>query len=1186
MADDYSWKARIDVEVTNSAKTTSELDRIVKLLEKLSSTAGKSLKELVNVNENLLKSAQGASKAMDQTANSAEKLNDSLTPPRVRYALYDVASALQNVQDATIGVVKAVSDVGRAYESAFTDVQRTVATNVSQLGAIGQQLRELSTQIPVTFQDLTKIAQLGGQLGIAAGDITGFTKTVAQFSSLSGVSIEETAKSLGSLSELLNVPTRDFDALGSAIAQVGVDSVATEKEILAVANQIGGVAATAGLTADYVVGLSGALASLRIPAEQSRGALTKVFQQINRAAAQGGEKLNTFASVMGITAEKAKVLAETDMQGFFNQLISGLSRYNPQDLTTALDDLNLNELRVTNVLTKLSGNISLVNRLTGLSADAYDNAGVLAQLYGYKVEDLDAKIQILTNSWNNLLDALGAPVNEALKPVVDGITEVVNSLRILQESEISKGITVVVAGFVAMIGVLASLGATSALTIASIYALQTAIAGLGWASATSGLKQLTAVLFGLQAGSRAAAAGMLLFKGALLTTGIGAIIVGIGFLIDEFARLAKSADQTFTSMVPDTSGLGDALRADIDARSAALVAGNQKVVDSFIAVKPFVEGVDSNYQDYQDTLKRTADVLGISMPAAIKKLNGGLAGNTRYIGENTRAWIRNTLIMSEQFQNLMTVEVVDGLKTVGVTFDQMVTDISNNGLDSTLQSYSSKINDLFESGQIDFTEATRLLNLINQYFGAEWFNESSGNIRDIGLLIEGLGNVVGFTDIPAAGADVGWIDDYVSGLNDLSDAAAGAAAEVYTLVDYANDLSSVLSRTLDIRWQSVLAADDLADSWDELRRRIDEARNSILGLTSTRDRLEYFLSIAIAAGDTLRANEIRAELAQTNQDLADATDAASTELNGNSSAARRNRRALYDILQANMDYIAALAESGASQETLRDVAADLRQDFLDQALAMGFSQDQAETFAASFGDLDTVIGQLPRNLTVTFNGNPALQAMREFVANANNILGGVDPNTDEISTALENAYDEVTALFAGKPALQIKLEGVTDFKGFKRLLKNEIDYVLAQMNRYGYSDAAARYVGKLQGILATIAGYAGGGFTGQGGKYEPAGIVHKGEFVIPKQMVNQSTGLPHADALGRMQPQSAPARSSFANGGFANGTMMVSLSPDDRALLRSVGATGDVVLTVDSREIARANARGARLVTSEGGYLV
>lgn len=44
-------------------------------------------------------------------------------------------------------------------------------------------------------------------------------------------------------------------------------------------------------------------------------------------------------------------------------------------------------------------------------------------------------------------------------------------------------------------------------------------------------------------------------------------------------------------------------------------------------------------------------------------------------------------------------------------------------------------------------------------------------------------------------------------------------------------------------------------------------------------------------------------------------------------------------------------------------------------------------------------------------------------------------------------------------------------------------------------------------------GWATGGYTGRGGTYEPAGIVHRGEYVIPKTHVNQSTGLPDFDKL-------------------------------------------------------------------------
>jgi hypothetical protein len=40
-----------------------------------------------------------------------------------------------------------------------------------------------------------------------------------------------------------------------------------------------------------------------------------------------------------------------------------------------------------------------------------------------------------------------------------------------------------------------------------------------------------------------------------------------------------------------------------------------------------------------------------------------------------------------------------------------------------------------------------------------------------------------------------------------------------------------------------------------------------------------------------------------------------------------------------------------------------------------------------------------------------------------------------------------------------------------------------------------------------VAGFAEGGYTGDGGKYTPAGIVHKGEFVINKENTRKYRGI-------------------------------------------------------------------------------
>jgi hypothetical protein len=69
---------------------------------------------------------------------------------------------------------------------------------------------------------------------------------------------------------------------------------------------------------------------------------------------------------------------------------------------------------------------------------------------------------------------------------------------------------------------------------------------------------------------------------------------------------------------------------------------------------------------------------------------------------------------------------------------------------------------------------------------------------------------------------------------------------------------------------------------------------------------------------------------------------------------------------------------------------------------------------------------------------------------------------------------------------------------------------LASVSSYGGALAA---IGILAALVAAFSmGFAEGGYTGAGGKYEPAGIVHRGEFVMPADAVNR-IGLPALEAM-------------------------------------------------------------------------
>jgi hypothetical protein len=63
--------------------------------------------------------------------------------------------------------------------------------------------------------------------------------------------------------------------------------------------------------------------------------------------------------------------------------------------------------------------------------------------------------------------------------------------------------------------------------------------------------------------------------------------------------------------------------------------------------------------------------------------------------------------------------------------------------------------------------------------------------------------------------------------------------------------------------------------------------------------------------------------------------------------------------------------------------------------------------------------------------------------------------------------------------------------------------------------------------LSASGGFASGGYTGDGGKYEVAGVVHRGEFVMPQETVSR-VGLGNLEAIknGRSPSTGAPSIAS------------------------------------------------------------
>lgn len=75
------------------------------------------------------------------------------------------------------------------------------------------------------------------------------------------------------------------------------------------------------------------------------------------------------------------------------------------------------------------------------------------------------------------------------------------------------------------------------------------------------------------------------------------------------------------------------------------------------------------------------------------------------------------------------------------------------------------------------------------------------------------------------------------------------------------------------------------------------------------------------------------------------------------------------------------------------------------------------------------------------------------------------------------------------------------------------------------------------GLFGLIGGlFATGGYTGDGGKYQPAGVVHRGEYVFPQEAVNR-LGVPFLNNLSQSNGSLSQLSRSYVYGGYGNSTM-------------------------------------------------
>ena len=481
-----------------------------------------------------------------QVRNGIAESNSSINLVKARYALYDVANEAKRVGLILTGTGAIALKIGADFQRAFADVQRTTGETGAGLNKLKTELLDISRSTSISFVDISKLATIAAQMGIAGRDVASFSETIAKFSAVTNVSVETASSSFGRIAQLLGVTSDQYDNLASSVLYAGRNSVATEEQILSLTTQISASTSQAGMLADETVGLATAMASLGIQPEQARGVILRLFADFDKAVSENGKRLADYGALLNMTSEGVANLWKSNPTGFFEQLTGALSRVESAggSMNLTLQGLGITETRATNVLQRLSGNHDLLVKSINDATTAFAKNADLTDQYAVISGTLNEKLGRLQNT----LMAIGdAATSGALGPfglALDIINNILTGISKNQAAGFLVGLSLVISTGV---GIFLLYKAAVAQAMASVFAFKVAMQELklegvsvsltlrgliaemaalnGTMTTGSGAASALAGALGLSAG---AARALSIALKSILIIGVATAIYGIG----------------------------------------------------------------------------------------------------------------------------------------------------------------------------------------------------------------------------------------------------------------------------------------------------------------------------------------------------------------------------------------------------------------------------------------------------------------------------------------------------------------------------------------------------------------------------------------------------------------------------------------------------------------------------------
>lgn len=371
--------------------------------------------------------AQGYIAAMEQAAKAtrdagseAEKLAQQ------SQAFQTMGQAAMVAGGMVLGGLTLATKAAIDWDSSWAGVLKTVEGSDAELAKVESGLRGLTAVLPASHAEIAAVAEAAGQLGIKTPEVVEFTRTMIDLGETTNLSSEQAATSLARFMTVMGTAQSDVSGLGSSLVELGNNYATTEAEIMAMAMRLAGAGNQIGMSEGQVLGLSTALSSVGIEAEAGGSAMSKVMIDIASSVEKGGERLEKFAAVAGVSADQFAAKWRSDPGEALAAFVRGLANAEAQGKSTfgILEELGITEVRMRDALLRSASAADQFSEAMATGSEAMGENSALADEASKRYETTAAQLGIMRN---RVVDA-AIGFGEHLLPVLEYGAESVGNL--------------------------------------------------------------------------------------------------------------------------------------------------------------------------------------------------------------------------------------------------------------------------------------------------------------------------------------------------------------------------------------------------------------------------------------------------------------------------------------------------------------------------------------------------------------------------------------------------------------------------------------------------------------------------------------------------------------------------------------------------------------------------------------